>query len=127
MGTESNPSVETWPKGALLCRVALYTSRNETQDGINFLSNPTPIPKVTLSIPSELTVNSSPLFTWITISAILQLFCFVFSTLMQDFTFLLIKFSFGVSDGIFIPSSLSPWKFTAPNRQTHILISGFLL
>lgn len=62
VGMESNASVEIRPKGALLCWVAHYTSRNETQDGITFLSNATPIPKVTVFIPSEHTVNSSPFF-----------------------------------------------------------------
>lgn len=98
LGTESNPSAGTWPKGALLPWMELYISRNETQDGVTFLSNPTPIPNVTGFIPCELSTQvyfshgflSLPFYN-----------CFAFLTLMQNFTFLPIKFSFAVSDYIF--------------------------
>ena len=72
-----------------------------------FLATPT-LPTV---LQGSFIVNSSSLFTWITMSTILQVF---FLILKQDLTFLPIKFSSVVSNYIFIPSSYSQWMLPSP-------------
>ena len=90
------------------------------------------------SIHSEPVVSSSPFFTQILFPPFCNCFLFFFfCTLMQDFTFPPIKFSFSVSDYIFIPRSFSQWKLPSPklmgcwsqdfsfvfrNAQFHLLL-----
>lgn len=78
-----------------------------------FLATPSLL-SVTGFIHSEPVVSSSPFFTQITISTLSQLF-FFFCTLMQDFTFLPIKFSFAVSDYIFIQGPLVNGNYPVSN------------